>query len=455
MTAAEIFKEKLRKDTFHEIFEKYIEGRASRGVDGQTAEQFKLKLDLEVEWILKKVESGSYRFTPYREKLISKGANSNPRQISVPTVRDKLVLRFLTDVLTDVFPESRSKPPHDYIKKIHEYSSNVSLNPDAHYLRLDVQSFYPSIDHKILLKVIRRKVRKKELINLIEGAIKTPTGVTKKQCLINERGVPQGLSISNILAAIYLHDIDQKLMSRHNICYSRFVDDILIIGSKSDVDELSEELPKLIKSKKKLTLHPLGVGNKSSLEPVHIGVDYLGYHICGKTIEVRKTSFRKMYSNLMKIFTAMKHVKKRHMPKLIWRLNLSITGCVFEEKRVGWLFFFAQSKNTRQLENLDDFVQKTISNIDNVAIEDLSRVKKFRKAYREIRHNFNTSRYYINFDTMSDEEKRNNIKVLLPHINSKKLDDLIGEELQRLFKKCVAKEVYTMERDLLRTDNPS
>ncbi|WP_171251105.1 RNA-directed DNA polymerase, partial [Acinetobacter baumannii] len=109
--------------------------------------------------------------------------------------------------------------------------------------------FYPSIDRKILLKKIRSKIRNKYFSNLLLDALNP----SKKEFI---SGVPQGLSISNILAHIYLIPLDKKLTSQFNIKYFRFVDDILILLDMRDKNYIIEILEKEF-SKLKLEIHPI------------------------------------------------------------------------------------------------------------------------------------------------------------------------------------------------------
>ena len=62
------------------------------GLDGISNEKFRLKLKNEISTVNKKVLSGSYKFTPFLEKLLIKRKNAFPRQIAIPSKRDQLVL---------------------------------------------------------------------------------------------------------------------------------------------------------------------------------------------------------------------------------------------------------------------------------------------------------------------------------------------------------------------------
>lgn len=442
-TPAKLFQTKLNKAHIREIFDKFIADRAAVGRDGVSVGRFSDRIDEEIDIVLQKVNTCSYQFTSYREKLISKGALKPPRQISIPTVRDKLVLKFLSEFLAQVYPEHVSRVPHSTIKSVHEISS--SRPPSDNYLRLDIESYFPSIDHTILMKILRRRIRKKQVLHLVENALTTPTGRKKTPDTLIQRGVPQGLSISNILSSLYLSDIDKKLSGVPGIDYFRFVDDILMIGPPYDIDKLAVSVPRLLKSKRKIKCHKVGDGSKSIIVPLRDGIDYLGYRFCLSVIEVREMSFKKMFSNVMKLVSAMKYAGNKG--PLIWKLNLRISGCQFMGRKIGWLFFFAQSKNKRQLKQLDEFVTTKAREVLKPGDQD--RLKRFVKAYYEIRFNADETGYFPNFDNFDDEQKKQQIGVLIPKKTRDEIDALSPEELDQLFRKCIGREIADLEKDMM------
>ena len=322
MKPATRFHKNLNKSHFLGLYSEFIEGGAAVGRDGVRVEKFGENVDQEIDLILRKIHAGTYRFTAYREKLISKGAKKNPRQISVPTIRDKLVLKFISELLAEIFPEHVSQPPHHFIRQIHQAS--MSRPRTDFYLRLDIQSYFPSINHNIMMRILRRTIRQKVLLNLIEDALKTPTGSKRGAGSILAEGVPQGLSISNILSSLYLTDIDLKFRSIDGVDYFRFVDDILVIGDHETTIQLSSDIPVAMKSKCKIRCHAIDEGSKSTLVSLTEGIDYLGYNFQRDKIQVRSSSFKKMFSNLMKLFSAMKY--RNNSGPLIWRMNLRIRG---------------------------------------------------------------------------------------------------------------------------------
>ncbi|WP_227667153.1 reverse transcriptase domain-containing protein [Klebsiella variicola] len=62
----------------------------------------------------------------------------------------------------------------------------------------------------------------------------------------NEKGVPQGLSISNILASIYLQGVDNEML-KFDVTYYRYVDDVLMYGNYDDVNSAYHSLRRRLK----------------------------------------------------------------------------------------------------------------------------------------------------------------------------------------------------------------
>jgi len=237
MTAAEYFRNYFTKDYLEKLFINSVQYRNAKGIDNISKENFSKNLSEYINQIIKKAENGTYRFSQFKEVLLSRGSDKNPRVISIPTMRDKLTLKALHEVIYPLFNENIYSLHRTIASLITEYRSRKY----ECYIRLDVKDFYPSINHEILIRRIKRRIRKQEILHLIKDAISQITVVNpnKKYRDRNKAGIPQGLSISNILANIYLLNIDNKYMNMRNIEYYRFVDDILILCEQRDVEKIT------------------------------------------------------------------------------------------------------------------------------------------------------------------------------------------------------------------------
>ncbi|VVM23868.1 reverse transcriptase, partial [uncultured Gammaproteobacteria bacterium] len=209
-----------------------------------------------------------------------------------------------------------------------------------------MSNFYPTIKHCKILEELQKKISNPEIITFIKRSISTPT-VSKSHLGDEEStiGVPQGLSISNILASIYLLKIDEQLKDYPNVAYHRYVDDIFIMCDYQSVEDISNNVIRKFEEIKLVIHEPNGDSGKSVLGKIDEKFDYLGYQFKGGLISPRTTSIEKLKDSIVSIFTSYKYAKDKNKEFLLWRLNLRITGCIFQNKSRGWMFFFLGINN--------------------------------------------------------------------------------------------------------------
>ncbi|HBO5169933.1 TPA: reverse transcriptase domain-containing protein [Pseudomonas aeruginosa] len=435
------------------IYSAHIVLSRATGIDNLTQRQFWRTLQDQIAIISRKANAGNYTFTKYKLKLVSKGRGKPPREISIPTIRDRICLRALCEVLTKTYQSSISFDlPQDTVRIV---KSCVESGKYDSFIKLDVSDFYPSIDHHILLKKLRSKIRSPIVLNLIKSAITTPTvSKSSKSDSANKKGVPQGLSISNALAAIYLIDIDKKFSNIPNAQYFRYVDDILILCNDKQKNNITRQIIKEFKSID-LTVHdPIVSPAKSSMGKLGERFDYLGYEFRNDTIKniitpittARAGSIEKLKESLASIFTGYKHSKIKSLDFLTWRLNMRITGCVFQEKSRGWLFFFSEIKHETLLHQLDLYVDQLIKRF-NVKISP----KSFVRAFYEINRRRHITNYVPNFDRYTIPQMT---AVLTDYFN-KSVTGLTDEEIEYEFKKRIDRQSRELLVDLATNSSAS
>jgi len=228
MSASVIFRKLFRVSSLKKTYDKNVQNSLAVGLDKTTRTVFEKNINNELEIINRKVNNGSYTFTPYKQKLISKGAESFPRTISIPTYRDRVTLRSICDLLFHVFTDSLTINIPQI--KIAAIKANIIKPEFDTFIKIDITNFYPSIKHSKLQEILKKKIRKKEIINLILKSIRNST-VSKAihgERKVNSVGIPQGLANSNVLGEIYLSTIDKKYSNKSSVFYTRYVDDFLL-----------------------------------------------------------------------------------------------------------------------------------------------------------------------------------------------------------------------------------
>jgi RNA-directed DNA polymerase len=103
VSAYKIFKKLYKKKAIEGLYEEKIKSKPSTGIDGVNNVTFEKYLQDNIDIIQRKVNNDTYNFTAYKEKLISKGKGKHPRAISIPTLRDKLTLALLHNLLAEVY----------------------------------------------------------------------------------------------------------------------------------------------------------------------------------------------------------------------------------------------------------------------------------------------------------------------------------------------------------------
>ncbi len=438
MRVIDQFNKEFTQKNLKDIFSNHIVYSSATGIDNMNPYAFRRQLDSQIKIICRKVQNGLYSFSKYKLKLITKGRNKAPREISIPTVRDRIALRALCNFLQERFSASvQFTLPQDVIKDVKKHV--LSGEYDS-YIKLDVSNFYPSIRHKELRSQLRKRIRHEHILDLIFSAVTAPSVINSRtDDFPSKVGVPQGLAVSNILAAIYLQNIDKYLSEIPKVKCYRYVDDVLILCSSSQSNELAQNIIRKFK-KIGLTVHcPLKVPEKSKIDDLTNGFDYLGYQFTNEHISARNGSVEKLKASLAGIFTSYKHSKNKNLKILEWKLNLRITGCVFENKCKGWQFFFAEINDEELLHKLDHYVLHLCKRF-NVKIHP----KKFVRTFKEISHNKHNTSYVPNFDRYDLEEMKN----ILVQYFTYNLTKMTDEEITFHFHKKIGAQVKDLEVDV-------
>ncbi len=436
MLAYKYFKECFSVNRLEEIYHSSIKLKATVGIDRINRKAFENKLLINLKIINRKVLSGTYNLTLYKEKLISKGRGREPRVLSIPTIRDKVALKALNVLLFDVFREDiNNQIVQTTIDKLKKGLEEPKYN---YFLKFDITNFYPSIEHERLLRVIKRKIRKKEILKLLESSITTRTVPHPKANIpIPKRGIPQGLSISNVLASIYFLDVDRKFKSMENCLYLRYVDDIFILINENNYQEIKNEFEKDVEE---LGLELNKDKEEKGLKDVHF--EFLGYKNSENGLTVRDRSIETLKESIIKIIAQFKYSKSSYK-NLEWSLNLRITGCMYKEKKYGWLFFFSQIDDYKLLFHLDWFIDRMLTRFE-IDKEKLH-VKKFVRTYSEITKNLSKTNYIPNFSKFDYEQQRRVLSEIFGIENISSMSDI---EVDQQFSRIVFRTIRDLEQDI-------
>lgn len=444
-------------DYLKELFQSKLKKSKSKGIDKVSVHDFEKKLDYNLNIIIRKVLDGTYKFSPYLEILKLKGRNKHPRMISIPTIRDKIVLLTIKEILHSMFDKNvNRKLPNNYIKDIKNY---IRKNSDEKfYLKLDLEKFYDTIDHKILMSQLNEQNVPELILDLIKRAISNITVPqnTKKSQYVNfscKIGVPQGLSISNILAQIYLIEFD-KTIDKRKYFYQRYVDDILLLNSSEisnfRVKNFINELKKLKLSVNESKTEQNSLREKSfsflsySVESNKISVSEKNIEIFIRRIAAKITWFKDGYKNRERRPEYLKNDTEKFKNVFIEELNDMITGLIANDKNYGWLYYFSEITDIDLLFKLDKIIANFFVSLEAFENKKPTNLKKLVRSYYAILHK--QPNYISNYDNLNTIRKKRNFLVFRGQISG--IKNYSDEEIEYFFLKYQNKQINKIEQGL-------
>ena len=182
------------------------------GVDGRTATEYEERLDENLQSLLDRFKSGRYKAPPVRRAHIPKGDGTKTRPIGIPTIEDKILQRAVTMVLETVYEPIFSRSSYGFRPGRSARQASQALWQILMRMRggwvieADIESFFDTLDHQKLRKILDRRVRDGVLRRMIDKWLKA--GVMEgTQRFFPRSGTPQGGVVSPLIANVYLHTV--------------------------------------------------------------------------------------------------------------------------------------------------------------------------------------------------------------------------------------------------------
>ena len=125
-------------------------------------------------------------------------------------------------------------------------------------LDLDIQAFFDTIPHDLLLRAVRKHTDCTWVLLYIERWLTAPVQLENGTLEPREKGTPQGSVISPLLANLFLHYVFDRWMTKHHpeIPFERYADDAVChCSSELQAQKLQAELEQRF-AQCGLMLHP-------------------------------------------------------------------------------------------------------------------------------------------------------------------------------------------------------
>jgi RNA-directed DNA polymerase len=262
-------------------------------------------INLRKELINKTYNTGTYKtFYVYEPKT---------RKIMALPFKDRVVHHALCNIIEPIFDKTFlydsyacriGKGTHAGADRLTQYLRQTKKQYSRVYcLKCDIENYFGSINHNILLNIIKRKIQCPDTIKLIANIINSVDGI---------RGIPIGNLTSQLFANIYLNELDYMIKHKMKIKrYLRYMDDFTILSSnKSYLWNTLEQIKVFLKNGLFLNLN-----KKTSIFPISQGIDFLGYRIWATHRLLRKSSRRRMEKKL-KLYRILYKENKIHVEQI-------------------------------------------------------------------------------------------------------------------------------------------
>ncbi|MEA4872166.1 MAG: reverse transcriptase/maturase family protein [Synergistaceae bacterium] len=234
---------------------------------------------------------------PYRQFEVHEPKR---RLIHAPQFSDRVIHHALVRVIEPLFERKmifhsfacrKGLGTHNAVATAEMFARKMAAKYGQYYfLKGDIHHYFPSINHEALKNIIRRTIRDKDVLWLINKIIDESgfPGV----------GLPIGTLTSQLFANVYLDSLDHHMKDVLGVKhYLRYMDDFIVFSNdKGELRTLLNETRQWLSDNLKLQLN-----GKTRIVSQSEGLDFCGYRIWPAYRLPRKRNVTRMRRRMKKL----------------------------------------------------------------------------------------------------------------------------------------------------------
>ncbi len=344
----------INHELLKECYEE-LDGNKATGLDKVTKDMYFMNLEENLNNLVNKLKTKSYRPSPARKVNIPK-ANGKVRSLSIANFEDKIVQMAVKKILEaiwepkfldNMFGFRKANSCHDALRYLNKC---IEARYTNYILDADIKGYFDNIDHEKLMKCLELHIKDKNLLRLIKRFLKA--GIIENGIYIkDEIGTPQGSILSPVLANIYMYYaliqwFERKIKPKYNgyIEIVNYADDIVVCFQYGNVAQLVyEEMKKRLTqcglefSEEKTRLIEFGrfasENRRKRGEGKPETFDFLGFtHYCSQSSKnkkfrvKRKTSKKKLKQKLQNFKTWIKGNRIKPLKEIMATVKRKLNG---------------------------------------------------------------------------------------------------------------------------------
>jgi RNA-directed DNA polymerase len=232
-----------------------LRGDAAAGIDGVTKREYAKNLEENLGDLIARLHRMAYIPQDVRRVYIPKPGSAKGRPLGIPALEDKLVGAAMGRILEQVYEQDfiddsyGFRPGRGCHDALCALSQTVETGKIHWIVEADIKGFFDHVSHGWLAKFLAHRIGDRRVQRYVKRFLKA--GVMEEgERLVSDEGVPQGGSISPILANVYLHYTLDLWYERRfkSSCLGqtrliRYADDFVVcFASKAEAERFRVEL---------------------------------------------------------------------------------------------------------------------------------------------------------------------------------------------------------------------